>query len=513
MWDATALLRLYADWRRSRLDGEDGVAVQERMALQLVHAARHTLFGRHHRFDEIRSVADYQARVPIRSYEEFWKDYWSGSFPRLNNVTWPGLVPYFARSSGTTGGTTKHIPVTQPMVRANKRAALELLVHHVSNRPQSRVLAGRNFMLGGSIGLDFPAAGVAEGDLSGIAAATVPWWARGYYFPPPALARLSNWEEKTTRLARESLDADIRSIAGTPSWLLLFFERVQELSQRSNRRLVEFYPDLEMIAHGGVSFAPYRARFAELLAGSHAETREVYPASEGFIAIADRGPEDGLRLLLDNGLFYEFIPVDELGTAMPTRHWLATAEPGVNYALIVSSCAGLWSYVLGDTVRLLDRAPARIAITGRTAYSLSAFGEHLIGEEIDRAVTAAAQAIGASVTDFSVGPIYPADGARKGHHLYIVEFAEPVAAPQLATFSATLDRTLSGLNADYAEHRSGDFGMDPPQIVRVARGAFAAWMKSRGKLGGQNKVPRVVADPQALRTMRDALGATRELGP
>ncbi len=505
MFDATGLLHLYAAWRRFRLLNQNPVRTQERLLLGLVRKARHTSFGRHHSFGEIGRVADYQQRVPLRTYEQFWKDYWSASFPVLRNVTWPGLVPFFARSSGTTAATTKHIPVTREMVRANKRAAIELLVHHVSNSPRSRVLAGRNFMLGGTTGLASPAPGVAVGDLSGIAAATVPWWARGYYFPPPSLAQIENWEEKTERLARQSLEENIRSISGTPSWLLLFFDRLQQLRPQSSHRLVDFYPDLELIAHGGISFAPYRARFAELLAGSHAETREVYPASEGFIAIADRGPADGLRMLVDNGLFVEFVPVDELGSSTPTRHWLGTAKTGINYALIVTSSAGLWSYVLGDTVRLISLDPARLTITGRTAYSLSAFGEHLIGKEIEQAVAEAAGAIGASVSDFSVGPVYPEGVGRTGHHLYVVEFTDTVSEEQLAQFTAKLDRTLCALNADYAEHRAGDFGMGLPRVAALPKGGFAAWMKSRGKLGGQNKVPRVVSDPQAFRQLLDAM--------
>jgi hypothetical protein len=360
-------------------------------------------------------------------------------------------------------------------------------------------------MLGSSTALTPLTHGVAMGDLSGIAAARVPWWARSRYFPSGPLASLADWEDKTRQLARQSLQEDIRSISGTPSWLLLFFERLQELAPGPGPGLAGYYPRLELIAHGGVSFAPYRARFAELLAGSHAETREVYPASEGFIAIADRTPDDGMRLLADNGVFFELIPVEQLSTLMPTRHWLATAELGVDYALVLSTCAGLWSYIAGDTVRLVSLHPPRLFLTGRLSYGLSAFGEHLIGEEIERAVSEAAGEIEANITDFTVGPVF----AGRGHHLYVIEFDRAVRQQQLTAFCQSVDRRLAALNADYADHRRGDFGMDPPHIIAVGPRAFADWMKARGKLGGQNKVPRVVADPDALQQLVTSLSARR----
>ncbi len=280
--------------------------------------------------------------------------------------------------------------------------------------------------------------------------------------------------------------------------MLLFLDKLAALRPEAGRRLAGLYPDLELFVHGGVNFAPYRSIFAEWLKGSHAETREVYPASEGFIAAADRREGEGLRMIVDNGLFYEFVPVEELDGAAPTRHWLANAETGVNYALVLSTCAGLWSYVIGDTVRFVDRDPPRILITGRTSYSLSAFGEHLIGEEIEKAVTAAATAIGAGVADFSVGALFPQGEGELGGHLYIVEFSDGAPSPdRLAEFARVLDETLCALNVDYREHRAQGFAMRAPAVHPVPPGTFAAWMKRRGKLGGQNKVPRVIND-QAL---------------
>ena len=502
MIDATVLLRAYARYRLGRLGKQDAARTQERTLLSLVRAAQRTDFGAAHEFVQIGAVADFQARVPLRRHEDFWAEYWKDAFPVLIDRTWPGTIPYFAVTSGTTSGVTKYIPCTRSMMRTNTRAAADLLVNHIKNRPQSHVLAGKNFMLGGSTDLVAETRGVRSGDISGIAAAAVPWWARPRYFPPRALAAISDWDEKTERLAALSLTDDIRAVAGTPSWLLLFFDRLAALRPDSAGRLSAVYPNLELLIHGGVNFAPYRSRFETLLEGGHAELREAYAASEGFIAVADRGDGDGLRLILDNGLFFEFVPIEELDRPRPTRHWIANADIDVNYALVLSSCAGLWSYVLGDTVRLIERAPPRILITGRTSYMLSAFGEHLIGEEIEESVAHAAAAIGAEVSDYCVSARFPESQGERGCHRFMIEFSDTPNVGQIEAFAQALDRALAATNDDYRVHRAQGFGLDPPLVEAFAPGTFAAWMKSRGKLGGQNKVPRIIDDPALVDDLR-----------
>ncbi len=502
MLDATLLLRLYAAYRRKRLVAERPAESQEAELRRLLRRAASTPFGRRHGFARLRSVADFRAAVPLRRYEDFWREFWQAAYPNLGGVTWPGHIPYLALTSGTTTGKTKHIPVSREMLAANRRAALDIFTHHLSNRPRSRVLGGCNFMLGGSTALTRVAPRVWSGDLSGIAANEVPRWARPRYFPPRQEALIADWDAKIARLARLSLRTDIRTISGTPSWLLIFFDKLAELKPNAPRRLVSYYPNLELLVHGGINFAPYRRGFEALLAGGHAEPREVYPASEGFVAIADRGPGEGLRMILDNGLFYEFVPVEELDGPRPTRHWIGTAEPGVNYALVITSCAGLWAYILGDTVKLVDRSPPRLVITGRTGSSLSAFGEHLIDAEIEEAVAAAATEIGVAVNDYVVTPLYPEREGARGGHLFVVEFADPEPpAPALATFAEALDQALAASNADYAAHRAGGYGMRAPEIRAVPVGRFAAWMKARGQLGGQHKVPRIITEPALFRDL------------
>ena len=499
MHDATWLLRLYARQRLRRLAHMDPKRAQLRVLSSLIRKAQRTQFGRDHGFSADWSLDDFRSRVPLRDYDAFWEAYWREPFPRLTDCTWPGPVPWFAVSSGTTTGATKYIPVSREMRRSNVRAGAELMVHHVANRPDSRLLAGRVFMLGGSTGLVRQAPGVSSGDLSGIAAAEMPGWARLRYFPPRDLETIADWEEKIDRFAERSLDEEISAIAGTPSWLLIFFERLAGTAGSGSGRIADIWPRLEMLSHGGVAWAPYRDRFAALLEGSGAETREVYPASEGFFGIAHRGDGEGLRLLLDTGIFYEFIPLDQLNSAEPDCRWIGDAEPGVNYALAVTTCAGLWRYLVGDTVMLVDRDPPRVLVTGRTSYMLSAFGEHVIGAEVERAVAEAAGAIGATVSDFAAGSLFPDEAGARGGHLYIVEFgAEPGGtgpdAGRQVRFAETLDAALCRLNDDYDAHRAGGYGLDAARVRLMPPGGFAAWMKSRGKLGGQNKVPRIVND-------------------
>ena len=503
MLDLTPILKLYARQRSRQLRSEEPIARQERELRNLLGRARRTRFGQDHDFRSIGSVAAFQERVPLRRYEDFWRDYWEPAFPKLVDCTWPGRMPFFALTSGTTTGVTKYIPCSHAMNAANVKAALDILVHHLAHRPDSRLLAGLNFVLGGSTELKELAPGILAGDLSGIAAKETPWWARLRYFPPRKLETISDWEVKIDRLAAASLKEDIRSISGTPSWLLLFFDKLAALRDEADRRLCNYYPNLELVIHGAVNFTPYRKIFGELLAGSGAETREVYAASEGFVAVADRADGEGLRLITDNGLFFEFVPLEELGSESPTRHWLRNIDLGVNYALVVTNCAGLWSYVLGDTVRFIERIPPRILITGRTSYTLSAFGEHLIDEEIETAVAAAAEAIDAAVVDYSVGALLPDRSGELGQHLFIVEFAEVMPSEKaLRVFASALDDALSATNADYQAHRAGDFGMNAPRIRAVRPGSFAAWMKSRGQLGGQHKVPRFVADTSLFQNLR-----------
>jgi hypothetical protein len=486
---ADTLFSGYARRRVRRLDTQCTADIQSRTLLALVRHAQNTRFGLNHDFARIRCVADFQARVPLREYETFWTDYWQPAFPGLTDATWPGTVPYLALSSGTTTGATKYIPVSAEMLVSNRRAALTSLSWFRAAFPGKRLFTGRMFFLGGSTDLQVLSAAssrVLAGDLSGIVAREVPALLRPYSFPPLGIALMRDWERKLDQLCEQSRRLPITLVSGVPSWLLVLFERMLQLTGRDT--LTDVWPTLQAIVHGGTSFEPYRSLFRRVVGSEAVQFQETYPASEGFIAAEDPRFQL-LRLIPDHQIFFEFVPVAELGANHPTRHTAEDVVPGVHYAVVLTTCAGLWSYVVGDTVCFERRDPPLLRFTGRTRYGLSAFGEHLISEEIERAVAQAAEATGTAVVDFHVGPDFPDTPGVPGRHRYLVEFASDPS--DVAEFARQLDATLGRLNEDYAAHRAGDLTMLAPEVWPVPRGGFAAWMRARGKLGGQHKLSRM----------------------
>jgi hypothetical protein len=469
--------------RTRNIASQDPVQVQAASLLRLVTKARQTRFGRDHGFERIRTIADFQAAVPLRTYEALWNDYLRAHYPVFDNLTWPGRIPYLALTSGTTQGATKYIPVSPEMVASNRKAAQTMVAYHLDARPRSRLFHGRLFFLGGTAALEEPAQGVRQGDLSGIAAIELSDFLRPYTFPALHLALESNWDRKLALLARQSASERITLVSGVPSWLLMLFQRI--LTETDKATIGEVWPDLELVVHGGVKFDPYEKAFRDILGRDDIRLQETYPCSEGFIAFGD--PKSGLlRLLLDHGLFYEFVPLAEIDSPAPARHWLGTAKVGVNYAIVVSTCAGMWAHVIGDTIRFESLDPPLFHFTGRTKYTLSAFGEHLINEEIESAIATAASASHSAVSDWHVGPVF--EGAL-GYHQYVVEFLEAPIDPD--QFRRLLDHDLAQHNADYLAHRAEGVGLPLPALVVARSGAFNSWMRSRGKLGGQNKVPRM----------------------
>jgi hypothetical protein len=490
----------FAVHRTAQLDRCSAAKIQQQTLLRLVHYARRTRFGIDHDFDGIRTVADYQRRVPLRSYESFWTDYWRDPFPYLADVTWPGPVPYFALSSGTTSGATKYIPLTRQMLASNQKAALTTLSLFLAAHPGTPLFTGRLFFLGGSTDLRDLSAAEAQplpndhgsvilaGDLSGITVREASPLLRPFTFPPEKLALLNDWDEKMRLLAETAVHLPITMLSGIPSWLLLLFDRLKQ--QTGREHIADIWPGLRLLIHGGTKFEPYRDLFRRIIGSPAVHFLETYPASEGFIATED--PRHGLlRLIPDHNIFFEFVPVEDLEAKHPARRTVADLETGVQYAIILTTCAGLWSYVLGDTVCFERRDPPLLRFSGRTRYFLSAFGEHVISEEAEAAIAAAANATGTAVLDFHVGPLFPATPDRPGQHRWFVEFAETICPEGLARFAQELDAALGQLNEDYRAHRAGDLAMSEPEVCPVPRGGFAAWMRWRGQLGGQNKVPRM----------------------
>ena len=490
---ADAVLARFSRKRTLYLDRVDAAELQQQTLLNLVRKARRTRFGREHDFDSIRSVADYQARVPVRDYEAFWKEYWQAAYPHLDNVTWPGRIPYYALSSGTTSGTTKYVPVSKEMLASNRKAAFTTLAFYRNLHPDVPLFNGRIFFLGGNTDMTRQPDGSQPGDLSAIAAVEVPRLLRPYTFPPLDLSAIGNWEQKVQALAEHSARLPITVLSGVPAWLLVLFDRLKKLTGKST--IAEIWPTLRVVIHGGTKFDPYREVFRKEIGSDRVRFLEVYPCSEGFVATED--PRyDLLRIVPDHGVFFEFVPMEEfeeghgkLKSNRPVRHTLANVETGVQYAILVTTCAGLWSYLVGDTVAFEKRSPPLIRFTGRTKYFLSAFGEHLISEEIEKAIEEAAQATGAEVLDHHVGPVFPTEPQQPGHHLYLVEFRKPPG--NLADFARIVDGALCRLNEDYRAHRAGDLSMLAPQVAIVSPGGFNAWMIAHGKRPPQHKLPRM----------------------
>jgi hypothetical protein len=490
---ADAVMVRYAHHRAVELDHTDVPRTQHNTLMKLVRTARNTRFGRDHDFSRISSVADYQARVKVREYEWFWNTYWKDSYPRIDNITWPGWIPYYALSSGTTSGATKYLPVSREMVNSNKKAAFTTTGLFRHSYPAAKLLTGKFFFLGGTTELRKQADGSLAGDLSGIAATEVYEVMRPYTFPPYDLALIANWEEKLTKFAELSVREPITAISGVPSWMQRLFHRVKQLTGKST--VAEVWPQLRMVVHGGAKFEPFRDLFIKEIGSDAVKFCEVYPCSEAFVATED--PRYNLlRIVPDHDVFFEFVPTEELDDRhprkeFPTRHTLENVETGVQYAVVLTTCAGLWSYLVGDTIAFERRTPPLIRFTGRTKYFLSAFGEHLISEEVEQAVAKACRACGVYQTDFHVGPVFSTDPHKPGHHVYLVEFVD--AVPDLGRFAKEIDDELTRLNEDYGPHRIGDQAMLMPQVRAIKPGGFAEWMrKVRGKeAGGQNKIPRM----------------------
>ena len=491
-WLITPLVRYLA--KRNRQSKIDLTKKQADLLRQLIKKAKHTRFGIDHGFREIHDIPTYQARVPIRTYEQFAKTYWKANFPILENVTWPGRIPYFAKTAGTTSGVSKFIPCTPEMIKSNNRAGMQVILEHFNNCPESKILQGRYFMFAGSPNLEELAPGIHTGELSGIAARETPAWAgRDRYYPPAALAAIRDWETKLQTIADDCLDNDIRAIGGLPSWLLILFKRIATRFPNNQIRLGDWFPDLQLIVHGGMSFEPYRKSFVKMTEGLEADFREVYAASEGFFAISDRGPGEGMRLIADNGIFYEFIPLDRYHEESPPRYWLGTVVPDVDYVLIVTSNAGLWSYIVGDIIRFVDIDPFRLIFSGRLSQTLSMFGEKILNEEIEAVLRDVAAQRNIEIADYSVCSYFY---RGKGRHLYLLEFLDEEMPDTIESMVLEVDVALQAVNTGYATRRKNNVGIFPPSLAILKPGSFSEWMTRKGKAGGQHKVPRTLGQEQ-----------------
>lgn len=477
--------------------------VQSDLLRSLLQTAANTEVGRKHKFGAIAGQSNdemlraFRAEIPLADYEA-----WRPMMVRMRegaepNVTWPGVVMDWAQTSGTTGGQ-KYIPVSSAMMKANRKAALDIFANAKRmGCSLPSIFAGKLLFLGGSTALDVSPQGVRTGDLSGLVAPLITWPLSSVYLPGAKIALMDHWPSKIEAMAHQCLDQNITFVSGMASWSLVMFQRVLELARQRDSKikcLRDVWPNFQLFVHGGVNYAPFDPRVREVWSGDPSidvPTRlEVYPASEGFIAMQDTAGQPGLRLGLDTGVFYEFIPLEDIDKPDARAFTCSQVEPGVRYVVTMTTCAGLWRYIIGDVVEfdtVPPNGPPRLRIVGRHRHFINAFGENLIVEEIEQAVVTARDAAGARIGEFTAGPVYPGEGRRAGLEL-VVEWE---SSPELISrFTSAFDEDLKRRNVDYNTKRTGDMGMGSPTVTTLPMGAFNRWMESRGKLGGQNKCPR-----------------------
>ena len=460
---------------------------------RLIRAARYTEWGRQFDYETITSPDVFRERVPLQDYEGM-KPWVERLRAGEQNLLWPTDIKWFAKSSGTTSDRSKFIPVSrEALEECHYKGGKDLIAIHYGLNPGSKLFLGRSLVIGGSSAVEQFRPDGYSGDLSAIIVRNLPFWVEMRRTPVKEVALMENWEEKIEQMARETMREDVRCIAGVPSWTLVLLRRILELTGKQH--MLEVWPNLELFMHGGVSFRPYRTSFAELFPSPSFTYLESYNASEGFFGIQDRRDADDLLLMLDYGIFFEFIPLDEIGAEAPRTRLLHEVEAGAQYALVISTNGGLWRYVPGDIVRFTSTNPYRIQVSGRTRSFINAFGEELIVENADRGISAACAATGAVVNDYTAGPVYM-DHQARGAHEWVVEFEHPPDA--LTEFIDVLDTEMRAANSDYDAKRRGDMALLRPQVHVVPRGTFYQWMKERGKLGGQNKVPRLSNDRAVL---------------
>ncbi|WP_158825300.1 GH3 auxin-responsive promoter family protein [Mucilaginibacter lacusdianchii] len=460
--------------------------VQQEWFNRLIADAEDTEWGKQYHYNSIHNFREFQQRVPLQNYDTL-KPYIERMLEGEQNVLWPSEVRWFAKSSGTTSDRSKFIPVSQESLEeCHFKGGKDMLTLYCNNRPDTQLFTGKSLTLGGSHQIGQLNADISFGDLSAVIMKNLPLWAEFYRTPDLDIALLENFEEKIEKMAYATKDVNVTALSGVPTWNILLFKRVLEITGKSN--LLEVWPNLELYFHGAVNFTPYREQFKKLIPNDSMYYLETYNASEGFFGIQDLEEPGEMLLMLDYGIFYEFLPLENLNDEHPHTLTLDEVELNKNYALIISTNAGLWRYMIGDTIRFTSLNPYRIQITGRTKHFINAFGEEVIIDNAERALEEACRQTDAIIRDYTAGPIYFAEG-KSGGHEWIIEFEKQPA--EFDRFVDLLDETLRKINSDYDAKRFKDMALCRPSVHKAPSGTFITWMKSRGKLGGQHKVPRL----------------------
>ncbi|MDQ3192730.1 MAG: GH3 auxin-responsive promoter family protein [Bacteroidota bacterium] len=456
---------------------------------QLIFSAKNTTWGKKYNYNSINNADDFRHRVPLQDYESI-KPFIERAMKGEQNLLWPGEVKWFAKSSGTTSDKSKFIPVTEESLEeCHYKCGKDMLSIYCNNYEDTQIFSGKSLMMGGSHQINEMNKASYYGDLSAVLMENMPLWAQFLRTPDRSIALMDNWEEKIEKMVKATMNEDITNIAGVPSWTLVLLKRILEESGKKN--LLEVWPNLELFMHGGVSFTPYKEQFQKLIPSSKMNYLETYNASEGFFGISDIPGSDDILLMLDYGIYYEFIPMSEFGQKDAKALTLEEIRLDENYALVISTNSGLWRYIIGDTIKFTSLNPFRIKITGRTKHFINAFGEELMIENAEKALSIACEKTSALIKDYTAGPIFMNEGNTGGHQ-WLIEFEkEP---EDLEKFTTYLDNALKAVNSDYEAKRFNDFVLKMPLVYKMEQNTFYNWLKSKDKLGGQNKVPRLAND-------------------
>ncbi|MEO6671305.1 MAG: GH3 auxin-responsive promoter family protein [Ferruginibacter sp.] len=468
------------------------VAAQREVLQGLVTAAQYTSFGKKYHFSKLFTIKDFKKHVPIHEYEDI-SPYIHRMMDGEENVLWNTPVTWFAKSSGTTNDKSKFIPVSDESLQENHyQASKDVLTNYYKNFPASDLLTGKGLVVGGSHQISKINDEIQCGDLSAVLMQNSPFWGQWIRTPELSIALLDEWENKIEKLAQVTAEENVTSLAGVPTWTLLLLKRILDIKQK--RTIKEVWPNLELYINGGVSFIPYREQF-EILIGAPINYLEIYNASEGFIAAQEKPDDEGMTLFTEHGIFYEFMPVEEYGKQYPKTLGLNKVSLNKNYALVISTTGGLWRYLIGDTIRFTSIDPYKIVITGRLKHYINAFGEELIVDNTDKAITVAAQKTNAIVTDYTVAPVYFTQTSN-GAHEWLIEFETPPR--DITAFTTELDAALKAVNSDYEAKRHKNIALGMPRVHSMPKGSFTNWLRSKNKMGGQHKVPRLSNDRNIL---------------
>lgn len=462
-----------------------GDAIQQEQLLSLLKVARNTEYGQQLKFNSIWSEIEFQQRVPVVDYEGV-RTYVDRLREGEKNVLWPGEIKWFAKSSGTTSTKSKFIPVSkESLENCHFRGGKDVISLYLRNFPDTELLSGKCLTLGGSHQINSFSNDSYYGDLSAILIENSPFWSNFIRTPAQNIALIENWEEKLEKITQATLSENVTSLAGVPSWFLILLKHILKHTGKSS--LKEVWPNLELFIHGGINFTPYREQYSAIIPGAM-HYMETFNASEGFFAIQDVPGEEGMLLMLDYGIYYEFVPLSEVGNPFPKAYTLSQVQVGVDYAMVITTNGGLWRYLIGDTVRFTSLSPFRVVVSGRTKHYINAFGEELMIDNADRALQKACEATGAIVTEYTAAPVF-ISSQTQGHHQWLIEFERDPDQP--TRFVEVLDETLKQLNSDYEAKRYKSITLIQPVVIRARQNLFIDWMRMRNKLGGQNKVPRL----------------------